>query len=58
MVPAQMVKNLPEMEETCVQSLNWDNHMEKEMVTHCIILVWRIPRTVEPGSYGPWGHKQ
>ena len=39
-----MVKNLPAMQETCVQSLNWDNRMKKKMVTHCNVLTWRIPR--------------
>ena len=28
------------------------------MATHSSILAWRIPRTEEPGSYGPWGHKE
>jgi len=39
----QMVKNLPAMWETLVQSLGWENPLEKEMATHSSILAWRIP---------------
>ena len=46
---AQMVKYLPTMQETQVQSLGWEDHLEKEMATHSSILVWKIPRTEEPG---------
>ena len=46
---AQMVKNLPEMQETRIQSLSWEEPLEKEMVMHSSILVWRIPGTEEPG---------
>ena len=55
---AQWVKNLPAMQETQemqVQSLGWEDLLEKEMVTYCSILAWRIPRTEEPGRlYSPW----
>ena len=44
-----MVKNLPEMWETWVRSLGWEDHLEKGMATHCSILAWRIP-TEEPGG--------
>ena len=37
-----MVKNLPVMWETCVQSLDWDDPLEKGMATHSGILAWRI----------------
>ena len=37
------------MQETQVQSLGWEDPLEKEMATHSSILVWRIPRTEEPG---------
>ena len=47
---AQMVKNLPVMQETQVQSLGWEGTLEKEMATHSSILAWGIPRTAEPGS--------
>ena len=40
---AQMVKNLPAMQETQVQSLDWDDPLEKGMATHSSILAWRIP---------------
>jgi len=40
---AQLVKNLPVMQETWVQSLGWEDSLEKENVTHSSILAWRIP---------------
>ena len=40
---AQLVKNLPEMQKTRVQSLGREDPLEKEMVTHLSILAWRIP---------------
>ena len=43
---AQMVKNLPAILETWVQSLGWEDSLEKEMATHSSILAWRIPWTV------------
>ena len=46
---AQMVKHLPTMRETQVQSLGQEDLLEKEMATHSSILAWRIPWTVEPG---------
>ena len=39
-------KNLPAMQETCVQSLGWDNPLEKGTATHASILAWRISWTV------------
>ena len=45
---AQMVKNLPAMQETRVQCLGWEDLLEKEMVTHSGILAWIIPWTEEP----------
>ena len=53
-----MVKNLPAIQETQVQSLGWEDPLEKGMATHSSTLAWRIPRTGEPGEYGPWGHKE
>ena len=44
---AQLVKNLPAMWETWVRSLGWEHPLEKGKVTHCSILVWRIPWTVQ-----------
>ena len=42
-----MVKNLPAMQETRVQSLGWENPLEKGKATHSSILAWRIPWTVQ-----------
>ena len=47
---AQIVKNLPTMWETRVQSLGWEDPLEKEMATHSSILAWRIPWTEESGG--------
>ena len=47
---AQMVKHLPTMWETWVQSLGQEDSMEKEMTTHSSILAWKIPWTEEPGG--------
>ena len=44
----QMVKNLPAMQETCVQSLGQEDPLEKGKATHSSILAWRIPWTEEP----------
>ena len=44
-VVAQMVKNLPAMQETWVRSPSWEDPLEEEMATHSSILVWRIPWT-------------
>ena len=46
----QLVKSLPAMRETQVQSLGQEDPLEKEMVTHSTILAWRIPWTEEPGG--------
>ena len=45
-----MEKNLPTMQETCVQSLGWEDPLEKGMATHFSILAWRIPWIEEPGG--------
>ena len=44
-----MIKNLAAMQETRVQSLRWEDSLEKGMATHSSILAWRIPWTEEPG---------
>ena len=46
---AQMVKNLPAVQETWVQSMGWENPLEKEMATHSTILDWKLPWTEESG---------
>ena len=40
---AQMVKNMPAMQETWVQSLGWEDPLEEDMATHSSILAWRLP---------------
>ena len=45
-----MVKTLPAMQETQVQSLGQEDPLEKDMATHSSILAWRIPWTEEPGG--------
>ena len=47
---AQMVKNLPAIQETQVQSLSQEDPLEKGMATHSSILAWRISWTEEPGG--------
>ena len=42
----QLVKNLPAMQETWVQSLGWEDPLEKGMATHSSIVAWRIPWTL------------
>ena len=46
---AQTVENLPAVLETWVQSLGWEDPLEKEMPTHSSILPWRIPWMEDPG---------
>ena len=45
----QRVKHLPEMLETWVQSLGWEDPLEKGMATHASTLAWKSPLTEEPG---------
>ena len=54
----QMVKNLPAMEETWVQSLGWEDPLEKGVATHSSVLAWRVPWTEEPGGLQATGHKE
>ena len=47
------------MQEMRVQSLTWEDPLEKEMVTHSSVLAWEIPWTEEPGRlWSPWGRKR
>ena len=55
---AQMVKNLPAMWETQVQSLGWEDPLEKGMAAHSSILAWRIPRTEEPEGLQSTGSRR
>ena len=52
---AQTVKCLPAMWETQVQSLGWEDPLEKKMATHYSILAWKIPWTEEPGRLQSMG---
>ena len=52
---AQKVKNLPTMQESQVQSLGWENPLEKGMATHSSILAWRSPWIEEPGGLQAMG---
>ena len=47
---AQMIKNLPAVPETQVQSLGWEDPLEKGAATHSSILAWEVPWTEEPGG--------
>ena len=51
----QMVKNLPAMQETRVQSLGREDPLEKGMAIHSSILAWRIPWTEDPGGLQSMG---
>ena len=51
-----MAKN-PSTNAGDIQSLGWEDPLEKEMTTHSSILAWEIPQTDEPGGYNPWSGK-
>ena len=51
----QMVKNLTAMWETWVQSLDWEDPLEKGTATHSSMLAWRTPRTEEPARIQSMG---
>ena len=55
---AQLVKNLPAMQETWVHSLGWDDPLEEGMATHSSILAWRIPWAEEPGGLQSTGSQE
>ena len=55
---AQMVKNLPAMQETQVPSLGLEDILEKRMATNSSILAWRIPWTGEPGGLQSMGSQR
>ena len=52
---AQLVKNLPTVQETRVWSLSREDPLEKEMATHSSVLAWKIPWTEEPGGLQSMG---
>ena len=53
-----MVKNLPGMQETWIQSMGWEDPLEKGMATHPNILAWRIPWTEELGRLQSMGSQR
>ena len=55
---AQLVKNLPAVQETQVRSLGWEDPLEKEMATHSSTLAWRIPWIEESGRLQSMGSKE
>ena len=55
---AQVVKNLPSMQETQVPTLGQEDPLEKGMATHSSILAWRIPGTEEPGELQSMGSQR
>ena len=55
---AQMVKNLPPMQETQVRSLGWEDPLEEGMATCPSILAWRIPWTEEPAGLQSLGSQR
>ena len=55
---AQTVKKPPVMQETWVQSLGWEDPLEKGMATYSSIITWRIPWTEEPGGLQSMGSQR
>ena len=55
---AQIVKRLPAMQETQVQSPGREDPLEKEMATHSSTLTWKIPRMEEPGRLQSMGSQR
>ena len=55
---AQMVKNLPAMQQIWVRFLDWKDPLEKRMATHSSIPAWKIPWTEEPGGLQSMGSKR
>ena len=55
---AEMVKNLPGVQEIWVQTLGWEDPLEKEMETHSSILAWKIPWMRSRACYSSWSCKE
>ena len=55
---AQMVKSLPAMQKTPIQSLGQEDFLEEEMATHCSILAWKTPWTEEPSGLQSMGSQK
>ena len=55
---AQIVKNLRVRQETCIQSLGWEDPLEEDIITEGSILAWKIPWTEEPGRLQSMGSQR
>ena len=55
---AQLVESLPAKRETWIQSLGWEDSLEKEVATHSGILAWKIPWMEEPGRLQSTGSQR
>ena len=55
---AQMLKNLPAMQETLVRPLGWEDPLEKEMAIHSSTIAWKIPWTEEAGRLQSMGSQR
>ena len=55
---AQMAENPPEVQETWVRAMDWEDPLEKGMATHSSILAWDIPWTEEPGRLQSMGSQR
>ena len=55
---AQLIKNLPAMQETQIRSLDWKDPLEKEIATHSSTLAWKIPWTEEPSRLQSMGSQR
>ena len=55
---AQLLKNLPAMQETPDRSLGWEDPLEKETATHSSTVAWRMPWMMEPGGLQSMGSQR
>ena len=55
---AQMIKNPPAMQETCVRSLGWEDPREEDIATHSSILAWEVPWTEQPSRLQSMGSQK
>ena len=55
---AQMIKNPPEMRETWIRSLGWEDPLKEGMATHSSTLAWSIPMDRSLADYASWGHNE
>ena len=55
---AQLIKNLPAMQDTQVRSLGWEDTLEKEMATHSVLFIVEFHRQKSQADYRLWDHKE